>query len=60
MTKREAVEWFNFKITAGADNMLPTMLEAYRLAERALRRSIRATRAVKKNAIARRREARAQ
>ena len=57
MTTSEAVEWF----TAEMEKDHPdNMLEAYRLAERALRRSIRATRAVKKNAIARRMEARAQ
>ncbi len=55
MTKHEALDWFTAEM---AKNPPDNMMEAYRLAERALRRSIRATRAVKKNAIEKRKNER--
>ena len=57
MTKLEAAEWF---AANGPLQDADGAREAYALAARALRRSIRATRAAKKNAIAKRKDARGQ
>ena len=57
MTKHEALDWFAAERAKGLPGRAS---EAYALAERALRRSIRATRAAKKNAIAKRKDARGQ
>jgi len=53
MTKLEAAEWF---AANGPLQAADRARAAYALAERALRRSIRATRAAKKNAIAKRKD----
>ncbi len=53
MTKLEAAEWFAANVPLQTTDWTR---DAYALAARALRRSIRATRAAKKNAIAKRKD----